>query len=78
MRTTIKLDDHLVAQAKKIAADSGRSLSEVVEDALRAAIASRAAARKSAVRLKTVKGTGTLPGVDLDSGAALLELMEDR
>jgi Arc/MetJ family transcription regulator len=35
MRTTIELDDEVLAEAKRMAIASGRSLAAVVEDALR-------------------------------------------
>jgi predicted transcriptional regulator len=41
VRTTLQLDDELVAQAKISAARSGRTLSQVIEDALRQAGRSR-------------------------------------
>jgi hypothetical protein len=78
MRTTLNLDEHLLAQAKQVAAATGRTLAQVVEDALRAALAARKITRAAPIRLKTVKGTGTLPGVDLDSAASLLDHMEGR
>ena len=77
MRTTVKLDDRLLAQAKQIAARSVRTLSQVIEDALRQVFAARAHRRSRApLKLKTVDGA-LRPGVDLDSSAALLDLMED-
>jgi len=33
MRTTVRIDDTLLADAKKLAADTGRSLTAVIEDA---------------------------------------------
>ncbi len=39
MRTTIRLDDHLLADAKRVAAETGRTLAEVIEEALREALA---------------------------------------
>jgi predicted HicB family RNase H-like nuclease len=45
MRTTIRLDDHLHAEAKQRAARSGLTLTAVIEQALRA----RASAAGSAV-----------------------------
>jgi len=76
MRTTIRLDAHLLAQAKTIAAESGRTLTSVLEDALREKLARRRARpRTGPVRLKTVKGGSVRPGVDLDDSAALLDLM---
>ena len=78
MRTTIRLDDHLLTEAKKIAAESGRTLTRVIEDALRETIGRRrrAAGSRRQVRLRTVGGRGLQPGVDLDDTSALLDLME--
>lgn len=77
MRTTIKLDDHLLAQAKTRAAETGRTLNEVVEDALREAFARRSpAGRPERPELPVLRGSRPAPGVDLDDSAALLDLME--
>jgi hypothetical protein len=77
MRTTVRLNERLLAEAKKYAAESGRTLTAVLEDALRETLARRRArARTRPVRLKTVKGDGVRRGVDLDDTASLLDLME--
>jgi len=77
MRTTVRLDEHLLAQAKRHAAESGRTLTAVIEEALRESLARRNVRTKSKlVRLKTVKGGGLRTRVDLDDGALLLDLME--
>lgn len=77
MRTTVRLDQRLLAEAKKYAAETGRTLTSVLEDALRETLARRRArAKAKPVRLKTVKGEGVRPGVDLDDTASLLDLME--
>ena len=77
MRTTIKIDDELLAEAKARAAASGRTLNAVVEDALREALARRPArVRRRKPRFPTFTGGRLLPGVDLDDSAALLDLME--
>jgi hypothetical protein len=77
MRTTVRLDEHLLAQAKQYAAASGKTLTAVLEDALREALARRnTATRPKPVRLRTCDGTGVLPGVDIDDSASLLELMD--
>lgn len=78
MRTTIRLDDDLLAAAKRRAAETGRTLTAVIEDALRRSLAERPARAGAAVDLPTYGGGGTLPGVDLDDSAALLEAMEGR
>ena len=77
MRTTVRLDERLLTEVKKYAAESGRTLTSVLEDALRETLARRCARDKRVpVRLKVVRGSGVLPGVDLDDTAALLDLME--
>jgi hypothetical protein len=80
MRTTVRLDDALLAEAKAHAAKTGRTLTQVLEDALRESLARRDArpGRRKLVALPTFKGKGVQPGVDLDSSAALLELMDDH
>ena len=77
MRITLELDTELLAAARRIAVAAGRSLSEVVEDALRATLPRRQKSRRgSRVRLTTITGNGLRPGVDLDNSAELLDLME--
>jgi hypothetical protein len=77
VRTTIRLDDELLKQAKRAAAASGRTLTKLVEDALREALARRQAGpRRERVTLRTFRGRGLRPGVDLDDSASLLERMD--
>lgn len=78
MRTTVRLDDQILRAAKQHAVATGRTLTAVIEDALRQALA-RSTSDSSAppVELPVAGGGGQLqPGVDLDDSAALLELME--
>ncbi|MGH3908434.1 MAG: DUF6364 family protein [Pseudonocardiaceae bacterium] len=77
MRTTLQLDDELVVQAKVRAARTGRTLSQVIEDALRQALASRAEPPRRRASVPTSPGR-PLPGVHLDDNAALLDLMDDN
>ena len=78
-RTTLNIDETLLADFKQIAARSHRSLSSVIQDALREALAARAGRGASApVNLPVFGGgRGVLPGVDLDSNAALLDLVDE-
>jgi len=80
MRTTIRLDDELLTSAKRRAVETGRTLTAVIEDALRRALARPAGqAPEHRVELPVAEGGGVVqPGVDLDDSAALLELMEGR
>lgn len=78
MRTTIRLDDDLLVEVKQIAARSDKTLTSVIEDALREMLARRRTTKERVpVRLTTVSGGGIQPGVDLDDSAALLALMEE-
>lgn len=75
MRITIRLDERLLANAKKMAAASGRSLTAVVEDALRKML-NRSRKTEKDIKLPVFKGRGLRPGVNLDSSAALLAHMD--
>lgn len=78
MRTTIHIPDPLLDQARRRALETGRTLTGVIEDALRESLAARRTGKKvSPVRLTTFGGRGLQPGVDLDDGAALLDVMEE-
>lgn len=76
MRTTIRLNDALLAEAKALAARSGRTLTRVIEDALRETLARGAADPGKAPELPVVRGGRVRPGVNLDSMSDLLETME--
>ena len=77
MRTTIYISDDLLTEAKKVAAESKRTLTALIEDSLRETLARRSKRNRSgAVRLTTFGKNGPKPGVDLDDTAALVELME--
>ena len=60
--------------------ESGRTLTAVLEDALREAVARRKQKKNkpTPVELATFAGQGLQPGVDLDDSSALLDLMEGR
>lgn len=78
MRTTIGLDDHLLKEARRVAAAQHRSLASLVEEALRQMLA--APAQKPGERSPVVlpeAGTGGLrSGIDLNNNADLLSVME--
>lgn len=78
MKTSVNLDDDLLAKAEVYAATTGKTVTAVVEEALREMLARRVVQRKRPwVSLKTVKGNGVRPGIDLDDSASLLDTMEE-
>lgn len=78
MRTTIRLDDDLLRRAKREALDRGTTLTAVIEDALRRALAPTGSSRREPFRMRTFLGDGVQPGVDLDDTSALLDLMDEH
>lgn len=77
MRTTINLPDDLLAQLKKLAAESRTTVTAIIEEALRERLARRRRKRQAyPVQPTTFGSEGLQPGVDLDDSAALLDLME--
>lgn len=77
MRTTVRLDDRLLREAKAVAAQERRTLAAVIDDALRQFLARRSAPRKRVpAKLITFGSGGLQPGVDLDDTAALIDLIE--
>ena len=78
MRTTVTLDDHLYAQARVRAAEDGRSVGSVIEEALRAYLMQAAAAPSIDLPpLPTFDGGGVLPGIDLDDMSSVYELLDE-
>jgi hypothetical protein len=71
MRTTVRLEDALLEQAKREAARRGKTPTAPVEPRRKRA--------RPRVALPVCRlGGGVLPGVDLDDGSALLDRMEGR
>lgn len=78
MRTTLRIDDALLARTKEFAAQSNRTITSVVEDALREALSRRKTVPTAQrIRLPSMGGKGLRPGVVLDDSASLLDWMEE-
>ena len=73
MRTTINLDDDLLAEAKRRALNKKTTLRAVIEEALRAALLQPESPGGRPFQLVTFGGAGPRPGVNLDRTSELLE-----
>ena len=80
MRTTIRLADSLLREAKQLAKERDETLTDLIEQGLRLLLArARPGPKRARVTLPVSSATGgTLPGVNLDDSAGLLDLMEGR
>ena len=65
-----------MADAKRYATQSGRTLTSLIDEGLRDVLARRAPSPVAPVKLPTGGRGGLQPGVTLDSNAALLEVMD--
>jgi hypothetical protein len=78
MRTTIRIKDDLLKRARKRAAEEGRTLTSLIEDALALAVAKPKASRRGRVELPISKASGgLLPGIDLNRSSDLEEAMNE-
>ncbi len=75
MKTTLNIDDTVMAQLKREAARQGRTMSELVETALRQLFQSRRS-RAELPPLPTFKSGGAY--VDISDREALYQAMEGR
>jgi hypothetical protein len=71
MRTSVDLPEPILRDARLLAATSKKTLSSVVEDALRQHLAMSANPRLPAFRLRTVSGGLKDASLDLDRTSAL-------
>lgn len=78
MKTTLNLDDHLLREAKKRAAERGTTLTKIVEEALRDALSSDEIGEEigDEGEVRWVVVDGGPPRVDIDDRNALYELLE--
>ncbi|MGE0600230.1 MAG: type II toxin-antitoxin system VapB family antitoxin [Dehalococcoidia bacterium] len=79
MRTTVSIDDDLLRQAKRVAIDSDRSLSDVVSEALRELLVRRKETTATRVRLITSgHNSRVVPGLDFSDNAAVRAALDDE
>lgn len=79
MRTTVNIDDDLLAEVKQIAARGHRTIGSVLEDALRRMLADSTSVTGSAEFSLPSHGAGGLrPGVDIEDRERMAELLGDN
>lgn len=78
MRTTITIDDGLLAQVRGRAAELGQTVSQVIEDGVRASLLRGTGSDDQAFRVRPFHGGRIRRSIDLDDNAALLDAMDDR
>jgi plasmid stability protein len=76
MKTTLNIDDNVMAELKREAARQGRTMSELVESALRLLLRSQRKRQTAIVDLPTFRSGGAL--VDIADRDALYQAMEGR
>ena len=78
MRTTVNIEDDLLARAKERAVKEGKGVGAVINDALRADLCRAQPPVEPGHRepVITFRGQGVRPGVDLNSMAELLDVMD--
>ena len=77
MRTTVSIDEQLLATARERARSQGQTLGQFVEDALRRELAVTERRGLRPVVPVYRSGTGPRPGLDLTSNRALLEALDE-
>lgn len=74
-RTTVRLPPELLRAAKRHAQRTGRTLTQLLQDCLRAELQRPTRATRVAEPLATYGGDGLRPGVDLTDSSALEDIM---
>ena len=78
MKTTLNINDRLLADAKSLAAQQRTSLTRLIEEGLQMRLRAQAAPARGKLRLPVFKGRGGLvAGVDSVSNKALLKALGD-
>ncbi len=80
MKTTLNLDDALIREAKRRAAEEGTTLTALIERALRSLLQPqhrRSGEKRFRLKLLTKKGR-PVPGIDWDDRDSIYERMEGR
>jgi hypothetical protein len=72
-RTTVRLPTELLNRARRKAAAEGRTLTSIIEDGVRLAVADKKRTKRVLPRVSAATG-GLMPGIDLTSYSAIQEM----
>jgi ribbon-helix-helix CopG family protein len=76
VRTTITIEEELYRRLKASAARQGRTVSDLIGDAVRDALRPRRGPVTDLPPLPTYGGSGVMPGVDLADLRSLVDVMD--
>ena len=79
MRTTVRLNDQLIHEAKRYAHQQGKTLTRLIEEGLRFVLShQKKTTRPKKVKLTTVNGKGLITPICLHDNSALLDWLEKK
>jgi hypothetical protein len=78
MRTTVSIDDDVLREAKRRAVKEGRTLGELITEALRERLSRRPRRPRDRYRAVTSGEGGLQPGVDITNNAAVRDLLDGQ
>ena len=76
VRTTVSIDEDVLRIAKRRAAEEGRTLGDLITEALRERLVRRPDAPREPWAAVTFGEGGPMPGVDITNNAVLRDLMD--
>ncbi|HEX3042372.1 MAG TPA: CopG family transcriptional regulator [Solirubrobacterales bacterium] len=78
MRTTVRLEDDLLREAKVRAAEQGITLTQLIDESLRERLSARPQQQNAMpFRFRSYGKGGVRPGVSLDDNRAVRDLMDE-
>ena len=75
MKTTIEISDDLLEKAKRQAQRQGRTLREIIEEALRRQLAAKLPAEQFKLKRRAFKGKGIQPSMSEGDWSAMRDLL---
>jgi hypothetical protein len=76
-RTTVRLDEHLLDQAKREAQRRGTTLTALIDGGLRRELANGKNSKRPSIKLPVGHGGQVAPGLDLNSNASIQAFLDE-